>query len=47
MCIRDSYILTLIYPAGLTPQIQLGLGALVLAINIAVYVRLIRRYGQA
>jgi len=39
----EHYILTLIYPAGLTPQIQLGLGALVLLINIAVYVRLIKR----
>ncbi|CAI2798813.1 Putative membrane protein [Pseudomonas [fluorescens] SBW25] len=43
----EHYLLTLIYPAGLTPQIQLGLGALVLAINILVYGRLIRRYGQA
>ena len=39
----EHYILTMIYPAGLTPEIQLGLGALVLLINIAVYVRLIRR----
>ena len=38
----EHYILTLIYPAGLTPQIQLGLGALVLTINIAVYAQLIR-----
>ncbi|WP_338512789.1 DUF2784 domain-containing protein [Pseudomonas trivialis] len=43
----EHYILTLIYPAGLTPQIQLGLGTLVLLINIAVYVRFFRRYGQA
>jgi len=42
----EHYILTLIYPAGLTPQIQLALGALVLVINIAVYTRLIRRYVQ-
>lgn len=39
----EHYLLALIYPAGLTPQIQLGLGALVLVINIAVYGRLIRR----
>ncbi|AZE95969.1 putative membrane protein [Pseudomonas orientalis] len=43
----EHYILALIYPAGLTPQIQLGLGALVLLINIAVYGHLIRRYRQA
>ncbi|MBT1261323.1 DUF2784 domain-containing protein [Pseudomonas sp. VS40] len=42
----EHYIHTLIYPAGLTPQIQLGLGALVLVINIAVYGWLIRRYVQ-
>ena len=39
----EHYILTLIYPAGLTPGIQLALGALVLLVNIAVYVCLIRR----
>lgn len=39
----EHYILAMIYPAGLTPQIQLGLGAFVLLINVAVYVRLIRR----
>ncbi len=43
----EHYILALIYPAGLTPNIQLALGALVLLINIAVYVWLIRRYVQA
>ena len=40
----EHYIIALIYPAGLTPQIQLGLGALVLVINIAVYTRLVRRW---
>lgn len=39
----EHYILTLIYPAGLTPNIQWVLGALVLLINMAVYVHLIRR----
>ena len=43
----EHYIIALIYPAGLTPQIQLGLGALVLLINIAVYARLIRRGPRA
>ncbi|EFQ62025.1 hypothetical protein PFWH6_4429 [Pseudomonas fluorescens WH6] len=43
----EHYILTLIYPAGLTPQIQWVLGAVVLLINIAVYTRLIRRSRQA
>jgi hypothetical protein len=31
-----------IYPAGLTPGIQLGLGSVVLVINVLVYLRLIR-----
>ncbi|UXV18391.1 DUF2784 domain-containing protein [Pseudomonas fluorescens] len=39
----EHYILTLIYPAGLTPNIQWVLGAVVLLINMAVYVHLIRR----
>jgi hypothetical protein len=43
----EHYLIPLIYPAGLTPQIQLWLGALVLAINLPVYLwllwRLLRR----
>ncbi|MCF4998535.1 DUF2784 family protein [Pseudomonas syringae] len=38
----EHYILPVIYPAGLTPQIQLALGSVVLAINLIVYGRLIR-----
>lgn len=33
----EHYLIPLIYPAGLTPQTQLWLGALVLAINLPVY----------
>lgn len=33
----EHYIWPLIYPAGLTPQVQLGLGAVVLALNLGVY----------
>ena len=43
----EHYILALIYPTGLTPDIQLVLGAVVVAINVAVYGWLIRRYVQA
>ena len=39
----EHYILTLIYPAGLTPNIQWVLAAVVLLISIAVYVRLLRQ----
>ncbi|QJI40612.1 DUF2784 domain-containing protein [Pseudomonas sp. ADAK2] len=40
----EHYVLPVIYPAGLTPAIQLGLGSVVLAVNLAVYVRLIRTW---
>jgi len=40
----EHYVWPVIYPAGLTPTIQLGLGSLVLAINLMVYVRLFRRW---
>lgn len=39
----EHYLWPLIYPAGLTPAIQLGLGGLVLLINVLVYLRLARR----
>lgn len=38
----EHYVLPIIYPAGLTPTIQLGLGSIVLAVNVLVYARLIR-----
>lgn len=37
----EHYLIPLIYPAGLTPQIQLWLGAVVLAINLPVYLWLL------
>ena len=37
----------MIYPAGLTANIQLLLGAVVVVVNLAVYGRVIRRYVQA
>ncbi|MBC3953196.1 DUF2784 domain-containing protein [Pseudomonas folii] len=39
----EHYLVALIYPAGLTPQIQLWLGAIVLTSNLAVYGWLITR----
>ena len=33
----EHYLIPVIYPAGLTPRTQLLLGAIVVAINIAVY----------
>ena len=33
----EHYLIPLIYPAGLTPQIQLWLGAIVVLVNLTVY----------
>ncbi|MNO75321.1 hypothetical protein D3C76_663580 [compost metagenome] len=38
----EHYVWPIIYPAGLTPAIQLGLGGAVLLVNVLVYLRLIR-----
>lgn len=40
----EHYLVALIYPAGLTPRIQLLLGSVVLALNLLVYLWLIRRW---
>ncbi|HBZ95386.1 MAG TPA: DUF2784 domain-containing protein [Pseudomonas sp.] len=40
----EHYLIPLIYPAGLTPQIQLWLGAIVVLVNLAVYTWLIWRW---
>lgn len=42
----EHYLIPLIYPAGLTPQIQLWLGGVVVLINVAVYVYLLKRWLQ-
>ena len=38
----EHYLIPLIYPAGLTPTIQLSLGALVLLLNLTVYLYLFK-----
>lgn len=40
----EHYLLPLIYPAGLTGELQLILGGLVLAANLAAYGLLLRRH---
>lgn len=40
----DHYLMPLIYPAGLTPTIQVVLGLAVLAINVAIYAIVVRRW---
>lgn len=41
------YLIPLIYPTGLTPEIQIVLGAIVLAVNLVVYSILIVRWQRA
>ena len=39
----DHYVLPLIYPAALTPRLQVALGVAVLAVNVAIYAWALRR----
>ena len=39
----EHYVIALLYPAGLTRGVQLALGGLVLAVNVAVYLAVWRR----
>jgi hypothetical protein len=39
----EHYLLPVLYPAGLTRGVQLGLGALVIAVNLVVYTLVLRR----
>ncbi len=44
----DRYIMPIVYPAGLTRGMQLGLGVAVIAVNLVIYGRLvIRRKRQS
>lgn len=38
------YLIPLIYPASLTPQLQIGAGALVLSVNLLAYALVITRW---
>jgi hypothetical protein len=42
----ERYITPLVYPEGLTREIQVALGVLVLALNAAIYVRVWLRRGD-
>jgi hypothetical protein len=42
----EHYILTLLYPAQLTPHVQIWLGALAVVINVALYWRALRLLSQ-
>lgn len=43
----EHYIITLLYPPGLTRNVQFVLTAIVVAVNLAVYAVLFRRWGSA
>jgi hypothetical protein len=40
----EHYLLAIIYPSGLTPQIQMIIGGLIIAINLVIYALLGLRY---
>lgn len=40
----EHYVLAALYPAGLTREVQFVLGSVVLALNVAIYVVVIRRH---
>lgn len=42
----DHYVMPVLYPVGLTPAIQVWLGAAVLAVNLAVYAVAWRRHRR-
>ncbi len=39
----EHYVLPILYPVGLTPQIQIALGLFVLGLNLLIYAGLLRR----
>lgn len=39
----EHYVLPILYPAGLTPQIQIALGLFVLGLNLLIYAGLVKR----
>lgn len=43
----EHYLVPLIYPAGLTRELQIGLGLVVVLINLAVYAVVLRRIRKA
>lgn len=43
----EHYLIRLIYPSGLTPQLQLWLGAVVVILNVLAYSWLLRRALRA
>lgn len=42
----ENYVAPIVYPPGLTPTLQLGLGLAVILINLSVYVVVLRRVGR-
>jgi hypothetical protein len=42
----DHYVVSLVYPAGLTRTMQIVLGAAVIILNVVVYARVLRRWRR-
>lgn len=43
----EHYLLPVLYPAGLTPNVQLVLGTVVVVVNVAIYAVVFRRWRRA
>ena len=43
----EHYILPVLYPTGLTREVQIALGLVVLVVNVTVYVMVIRRLTES
>ena len=43
----EHYAIPLIYPQGLTPQVQVVLGVVVVALNVAIYALVARKWNEA
>ena len=37
------YLMPILYPTGLTPEVQIGLGVVVILVNVAIYLTVWRR----
>lgn len=43
----EHYLLPIIYPSGLTPTVQVALGALVIVVNVAIYAVVVQRWRRS
>jgi Protein of Unknown function (DUF2784) len=42
----ENYLIPIVYPSGLTPSVQVVIGAIVVAVNVALYAIVVQRSRQ-